>query len=156
VDIYNNPLQRNKSSPDFTALIKYDFTSSLRIFFTKLDEEFAICGCPSVGPSGISGSVGMNVWRISSAVSGGYLVDKTRVVDINVKPRTTINFNTQEDYQICFFIGNNICRTIDLKTFKVFETDLDAGGYVLLTPTKIVSIPYSRTGHESIQTFAII
>jgi hypothetical protein len=159
VDIYNNPLQQNKSSPDFTISIEIKSDSSLRFFFTKLDEEFAVCGCPPDGPDGF-GSIGMSVWKISSTASGGYLADKTRVIDINCKPRKRISFYNKEEHQVCLFqskdSGNKICRTIDLKSFRVFETDLDAGGYVLLTPTKIVSLVYPGTGLELIQTFAII
>jgi hypothetical protein len=104
----------------------------------------------------------MSVWKISSPESGGYLVDKLRDVDINVKPLYNINFNNQEDYQVCLLQSEDseikICRTIDLKTFRVFETDLDVGatGCVLLSSTKIVSLVYGASGVDSIRTFVII
>jgi hypothetical protein len=161
VDIYINPLQQNKSSPDFTTSIQSEYDSSLRLFFTKLDEEFSISGCTPEGPDGIIGNIGMSVWRISLPVSGEYHVDKLRDVDINVQSRTNTKFYNQEEYQVCLFrskdSGNNICRTIDLKTFRVFETNLDAGDYVLISPTKIVSLVYGGpTGFASIQTFLMI
>jgi hypothetical protein len=182
VDIYNNPLQQNKSNPDYTKVIQAEYDSRLRLFFTKLDEEFAVCGgCPPTVSGGI-GSFGMSFWRISSPASGGYHVDKLRDVDTNFKPLSrdsTISFFNQEDYQVCLFhakdSGIKCYRLIiDLKTFRVVETDLDVGGdvgfgvgrgHVLLSPKKLVSFVVSSrrsmfgrsvVGGYSIQTFTII
>jgi hypothetical protein len=172
LDIYSNPLNGNDSSPSFNRVIETDYDCISECIFTKFDSEFVVFGWRK---DYYRHSL-MEVWKVSSPLSGGYLVDKMKVFDIYFEScESPIKLYYIEKYQVCLFekkfnLGwsgsSRIFRGVDLKTFKVFDPRMDVGESgnvwtrILLSPTKIICLNYhirsNRGRRETIWTMAMI